>query len=634
MFEFARKNSFLMQFVLFLMIASLVLVLFVDYDMVSDNRPVAKVGKAEIGTREFEQYRQNFITEQQQRNPGADASLFNTPEIQKQLLEQLVREEVLAQSARDLRLPISDQSLSAYLQQLTRSMGWLKPDGSTDTEAYKKYLTDLGQTPAGYEARLRSSLAQNQLLAGLAASVTENSRLQKVTLDALQEKREVQAKGFPPADLEKDIRISEEAVKAYYDSHQNDFQVAEQADAEYLVLSLQSIKDSIQPSDEEVRDYYEQNRENYDRQEERKIRHILIEVADDDAAAREKTEEVLAKAKAAPETFAALAEQFSSDADSASSGGSLGYFKRDGSMPKPFEDAAFSLAANTLSELVKTDFGYHILLVDDIKEATFEQFKSDIISTIKDSQAQTRFRDEAEQFANMVYEAGDLQGVAKRFGLTIQTADRLQADGAQNAAAAAEPVYAPAFLTELFGEESTASRQNTAAVDIGEDRLIAGRILKLYPAHTAAFDTVQAEVKKRLMQKTAVQESRKKAVALRNALKEGDANAQKELGQATIVSRLQPSSLPHPIIEAALKVKRDRLPSQVLVNLDSNGWAVVQVNRIAATDGSNPQSAGKDAMLKQLWSEALGEAQYRQQKADLDVEILWQPPQPDSEATD
>lgn len=635
MFEFARKNSFLMQFVLFLMIASLVLVLFVDYDMVSNNRPVAKVGKAEIGTQEFEQHRQNFITQQQVRNPGADAAQFNTPEVQEQLLEQLIRDEVLVQSANRLRLPISDQSLSAHLQQMIKSNGWLRADGTADTDAYKSYLAQQGQTPADYEARLRNSLAQNQVLVALAETVTDNSKLQKLALDAVLQQREVQVKSYPPAELEKNISLSEEEVRKYYDAHHDDFRVAEQADAEYLVLSLQNIKDSIQLTDEELKQYYEQNRDRYTEAEERLVRHILIAAEDGDAAAREKAESIQVQAQEKPNTFAELAKAHSADPGSAADGGSLGYFKRDGSMVKAFEDAAFSLQKGVVSEPVQTEYGYHILLVEDIREATFEQVRQTIIDTIRDGQAQARFREEGEQFANMVYEAGDLQEVARRFGLTVQTANRLQLGAQQGASAATEAekaVHAPAFLAELFSEESTAGKQNTPAVDIGNGRLIAGRILKLYPEHTAAFETVQADAEKRLLKETAMQESRKKAQALLEALKKGDADARKQLAPAAVVARNLPV-LPQPIIQSALRVPQDRLPAQALVNLDASGWAVVQVNRIvpAATDSDNAHAA-EAGMIKQLWGQALGEAEYEQLKSDLDVEILWQAQQPENES--
>lgn len=628
MFEFARKNSFLMQFVLFLMIASLVLVLFVDYDMVSNNRPVAKVGKAEVGTREFEQHRQNFITQQQLRNPGADAAQFNTPEVQQQLLEQLIRNEVLVQSANKLRLPISDQSLSAHLQQMIKSNGWLRPDGTADTDAYKSYLAQQGQTPADYEARLRNSLAQNQVLTALAASVTDNGQLQKLALDALLQQREVQVKSYPPAELEKSISLSEEEVRKYYDAHQEDFLVAEQADAEYVVLSLQNIKDSIQLTDEELKQYYEQNRERYTEAEERLVRHILITVEGDDAAAREKAESIRAQVQEKPDSFAELAKSHSADPGSAADGGSLGYFKRDGSMVKAFEDAAFGLKKGVVSEPVKTDYGYHILLVEDIREATFEKLRQTIIDTIRDSQAQARFREEGEQFANMVYEAGDLQEVAKRFGLTVQRANRLQAVAEQNTTAATDAgkaVHAPAFLTELFSEESTAGKQNTPAVDIGNGRLVAGRILKLYPEHTAAFESVQADAEKRLLKETAIRESRKKAQTLLDALKKNDADARKQLAPATVVARNLPA-LPQPIIQSALRVSEDKLPTQVLVDLDTSGWAVVQVNRIvpASTD-SNSVHATEAGMIRQLWGQALEEAEYEQLKSELNVEILRQP---------
>lgn len=627
MFEFARKNSFLMQFVLFIMIASLVLVLFVDYDMVSGNKPVAAVGKTEIGSQEFEQRTQQFITQQQLRNPGADAAQYNTKENQDQILEQMIREEVLSQSAQKLQLPVSDQSLSAYLQQFIKSAGWVKSDGSVDTDAYKNYLVSQGQTAAEFENMVRNNLTQNQALVGLVSTGIANDKLEQATLDALLEKREVQLKSFPLAGIEKELEVTDEQIQDYYNEHPDAFQVPEQIDAEYLVLSMDSIKQNINPSDEEIQDYFEQNKKNYGTPEERKVRHILIENGTDDIAAKTKAEEILAKAKANPQNFAALAKEFSNDPGSAADGGNLGFFKQDGSMVKPFEDAAFALAQNTISDLVKTDYGYHILLVEKIKDSstpTLEKIKAEIVKTIQESQAQKRFKEEAEQFANMVYETSNLEDVAKRFGLTVQKANKLQFAPAQGTDTT-QAVHTPKFLVELFSEESTASKQNTPAVDIGNERLISGRVLQVYPAHTAAFETVKTQAKNALLQDLAEQESKKKAQALLEELGTNKQSAIDSLLPSVVVARNQPT-LPQTVIQEALKINKNALPNQALVNLNKNGWAVVRVNKIVpASDADKQADTSERNMAKQLWEQALGEAQYEQMKINMGVEILQQP---------
>lgn len=636
MFDFARKNSFLMQIVLFLMIASLVLVLFVDYNMVSGNKPVAKVGNTDIGSQEFDQAKQRYITEQQQRNPGAEAAQFNTPKIQQSILDNMVREQVLLQSANSLKLPVSDQTLSSHVRTLAKEYGWIKADGSIDTAAYKEYLAQQGQSASDFESALRSNLVVNQSLVGVSQTQPDAPKLQQSTLRAFFEPREVQIKGFPAGDIAPQA-VTDEEVRRYYDEHPDQFQVPETIDVEYVVLDANSIKQQINPSDEDIAGYYEQNKNRYKAPEQRKISHILIESAgtaetDTQAQAKAKAADLLKQIQADPSQFAELAKTHSNDPGSSAQGGDLGYIKPDGTMVKPFEDAAFALTTEQpISDLVKTQYGYHILQVTDIQGGelpSLEEKKDEIRATIIEGEAQKRYSEEAENFANVVYEAGTMQDVATRFGLPVQTAQKLpQNGGTRDAADAQKAIYAPKFLAELFSEESKATKQNTPAVDIGNNRLVSGRVTHIEPAHTESFDTAQTRAKELLEQANAMATSKTKAEELVTALNaEGTTveSAMKELGPTITVARNLPA-LPPAIVQAALKMDPANLPQQTTVKLDGTGWTVVRVNKTLPVNDtilSSPQATGQ---LNYAWQDAMAKAQYEQMKKDAGVEMLWQP---------
>ena len=211
------------------------------------------------------------------------------------------------------------------------------------------------------------------------------------------------------------------------------FQAPEQVQIEYVVLDLEAVKNGIRISEPDLKSYYDQNVARLSGNEERRASHILISVAKDaPAAEREKAkaraDDLLKKARLAPDSFAELAKQNSQDAGSAAKGGDLEFFQR-GAMVKPFEDAAFAMKAGDISDVVASDFGYHIIKLTDIKtpkQRSFEELRPSIEGDLKTQQAQRKYAEMAELFTNTVYEQSDsLKPVADKLQLDIKTVSNL-----------------------------------------------------------------------------------------------------------------------------------------------------------------------------------------------------------------
>ena len=180
------------------------------------------------------------------------------------------------------------------------------------------------------------------------------------------------------------------------------FQAPEQASIEYVVLDLDTVKKSITVNEQDLKTYYEQNAARLGGQEERRASHILIAAPKDAPAAerekaKAKAEELLAAVKKSPDSFAELAKKNSQDPGSAANGGDLDFFAR-GAMAKPFEDAAFAMKKGEISDVVETEFGYHIIKLTDIKapkQRTFEEMKPELEAELKKQQAQRKFAEDA-----------------------------------------------------------------------------------------------------------------------------------------------------------------------------------------------------------------------------------------------
>ncbi len=196
----------------------------------------------------------------------------------------------------------------------------------------------------------------------------------------------------------------------YYQANRTQFEIPESVRVEYVVLSPETISGSVTITEEAAKNYYDQNKARYGTEEQRRASHILIAAeGSDKAGARKKAEEILAKVKAAPNEFAKLARENSKDPGSAAQGGDLGFFGR-GMMVKPFEETVYRLKNGEISDIVETDFGFHIIRVTEIKPAQakpFAEVRSDIERELKNQQAQKNFTEAADQFTNLVYEQAD-----------------------------------------------------------------------------------------------------------------------------------------------------------------------------------------------------------------------------------
>ncbi len=291
------------------------------------------------------------------------------------------------------------------------------------------------------------------------------------------------------------------------------FETPENVKVEYLVLSAEALAGDAPVADADVKAYYEQNKGRYGVEEQRRASHILITAeGGDKAAARKKAEAALAAVKANPGDFAKIAKEQSKDPGSAAQGGDLGFFGK-GMMVKPFEDVAFSLKQGEISEIVETDFGYHIIRVTEIKPAEAKplaEVRAEIERELRTQQAQKRFAEAAEQFTNLIYEQADsLKPAADKLGLKIATQDNVTRAGIPPRPNQPQ-VFTPRVIEALFSDDAVKNRRNTQAIEIGPNTLVAARVIEHRPAAVRPLDEVKALIRQRLEQQEAAKLARER----------------------------------------------------------------------------------------------------------------------------
>ena len=631
MFDFIRRHTKLIMGVLFLLIIpSFVLFGLEGYTRFNDGgTKVATVDGKPITQTEWDNAHRIEVDRLRATNPSLDLSLLDSPALKRASLERLVQERVLAAAAADEHLMATDARLAADLERDPAIAALRRADGSLDMERYRQLLAAQGLTPEGFEANVRRDLSSRQVLAGVLDSGFASQAQADVAMNAFLERREVRIVPFTPAGYAAKVNPTEAELQAYYQTHVARYQAPESAKVEYIVLDLDSVKKAVSVSEQDLRTYYDQNAATFGAPEQRRASHILITAPKDaPAAEREKAKStataVLAQLRQAPGTFADVARKSSQDDASAASGGDLGLFQRNKGIDPAIAQAAFGLAkAGDLSDLVESDFGYHIVQLTQIQPAAvppFEQMRAKLEDQLRTQQAQAKFSELAEEFRNGVYEQSDsLKPVADKLKLTIQTADNVTRTPAPGASGA---LANPKFLGALFAADAIDKKRNTEAIDLGGNQLASGRVVSHSAAHARPFAEVQSEVRTAFVNQRAAELARQDGQARLKAWSDQPASAT-SLPAAVVLSRDEAQGQPEALVEAVLRADPAKLPSFVGVDLGAGGYALVRVDKVLPRADQTPeQQAQSRTRYDQLWGVAEARSYYDLLKARYKAEIL------------
>jgi peptidyl-prolyl cis-trans isomerase D len=547
-------------------------------------------------------------------------------------LERLVRDRVLGSAAYKSNIVASNAALQRELLQNEAIAGLRKPDGSLDIERYRALLAQRGLSPEGYEAGVRTELSSRQVLLAVAQTGVPNAALADSTLGAYYEKRDVQVMRFAANEWAQKLTLSDADVERFYKDNAQLFQAPEQADVEYVQLDLDALRKTIEVSEADVKSYFDANKDRLlNSGEERRASHILITAnktmsAEDRNAARSKAQQLLTQVRSAPASFADVAKKNSQDPGSAANGGDLDFFAR-GAMVKPFEEAVFGMKPGDISDLVETDFGFHIIRLTEVKggtQKTFEQVKGEIAETIRREQAPKRFAEIAESFTNMVYEQPDaLKPVADRFKLELRTIAGVGRKPAPNQQGVLSNTK---LLDAIFSAESVQNKRNSQAIDLGGNRLVSARVVKHSPARTMAFEEVKDAARARaLAQKGAELAKVEGEKALKTLQAAGTATATVAAGtfsETLTVSRIQSQRLTQPMIDAVLRADGSKLPATVGVDLGAAGYAVIRVLKVLPRDARPAEELKQDRnQFAKSWSSAEATAYYDLLKSRFKTEF-------------
>ena len=627
MFESIRNNSKWLMLVLFLLVIPSFVLVGVDSSYFSGGSPVvARVDGADITQDEWDNAHRIESDRLRAQQPGLDARLLDSPAARYATLERMVRDRVLQVAAQKMHLQASDARLARSLQEIPQIAALRRADGTLDAEAYRALVGAQGMTPEGFEATVRRDMAVNQVVGAVTGTTFAGTEQANTALDALFQRREVQLSHFAPATFANQVTATDADLQAHYQSRPALFQQPEQTDVEFVVLDLDTVRAGITLAEDDVRTYYQENLARLAGKQERRASHILVTAPQDAPAAeldkaRARANELLAQVRKDPASFAEVARQSSEDTGSAAQGGDLGFFA-PGAMVKPFEEAAFALNKGDISGVVQSDFGFHIIQLNDIKtprQPSFEEMRSDLEKELKQQQAQRKFAEVAESFANTVYEQSDsLQPAADKLKLTVQSANGITRTPA---AGASGPLASAKFLEALFSSDALDNKRNTEALETGPSQMVAGRVVRHQPARTLPFAEVKDRVQKLYVEEKSAQLAREAGQQRLEDWKTNPGNAT-GLSAATVVARDQPANQPRAVVDAVMAAPTQPLPAWTGVDLGAGGYTIAKINRVVPPVPADAQQAAQRQQQYVQWlAGAEAKAYYEMLKDRYKVQI-------------
>lgn len=405
-----------------------------------------------------------------ERFGGSLPDSFSDQMLREQVVGQMIDRKVLQQATEELGLVATSQAVAGNI----RGQSAFQREGEFNRDLYRQVLRQSGLSPAQYESRVARSVRVQQLQSAVANSAFVPDSEVEWIARLSNEERDVASLEYPRSAAEAEIELEQEAIESYYEDHGERFRTPEQVKLAYVELDLEALKQQVDVSEQELRQEYEAAGQRYREAAARKASHILIEVPQDasDAAEQEAMERIRTLRRRILEEgaeFEAIAREHSDDPGSAGQGGDLGFITR-GTMVEPFEERLFGMQEQgSVSEPVRTRYGYHLIRLDAIREREqkpFAEVRDKIAEDLRTRRARSRFHERVEVLKNSAYENPDsLEAVADATGLAIEETDwisRKRGEGIASNPEVREVAFSDAVLDE---------RRNSDVIELGERRV-------------------------------------------------------------------------------------------------------------------------------------------------------------------
>jgi peptidyl-prolyl cis-trans isomerase D len=555
-------------------------------------KAVAKVAGTDITAADLQTVYERLAQQNQMAQIMAGLQMPNLNEemIRKQALDSLIMERVLTHAAIQEGFMVTPDQVNSILIQLPQ----FQVNGKFAPTVYERIIRQMNFTPQSF----RNTVQNEMLITQTQSSVRDSVFLLPYQLDEaielVNQTRDIQYVVFKADTFAHEVNLTPEDLEAYYNGHQSEFMTEETVKLSYVTLDKNALAAKIRqtehPTDAQLHEAYESEITRFSSPELRHAKHILIAVKPDATpadreAAKAKAQSVVDQLKAGA-SFAELAKKDSADPGSAEKGGDLGAFGR-GEMVPEFEEAVFKGKPGDLVGPVKTDFGYHVILIGKIQPSvakSFEEVKTVLAKEWFEEKIVDQYEKEVNDLDQMAFENADsLDKVAQSFSLPINTLT-LQADPDKNTGLGKHPEVQKA----AFSEDVLYSRKNSEVIRTSPDAVIVLRVLEHQTPALKPFESVKADLHVAMKERQGILLARQKANSIIDAFNQGanlDELAKQQGFTLKTVKNLgrQPNNpeLPLQVVQAAFSMPQTGpRPAVTGAELPAQGTALVAVDAI------------------------------------------------------
>ncbi len=565
---------------------------------------VAKVDGKEISQDKFRESYNRYRSQMQERyGKQFDATTFDTTERKREVLDQMVNEQLLTNANEKLGTMVPP----AQIRDVILNYPAFQQDGKFDKDRYRMLLQGSGMTPAGFEDSIRRDIATRLLPTQLAqvsvvtdAQISTYLRLRDQTRDFRYVKID-----RPGAD---GVKVVDADIEAYYKMHAAEFMTPERVSLDYVELDAAKTQTDATPDDAALKQRYEEQKARFTAEEQRLASHILVKVeknanADAQKAALEKAKAIAAEAKSGKD-FAALAKEKSDDLGSKTQGGDLGWLEKGVTDPA-FETALFALKKGDISDPVLSAEGYHIIDLRDVREGKvrpFEEVKPELTKQYLETDRERRYSDISGKLTDAIYKDPSLEAAAKSLDLPLQKTGLFARVGGTGIASN------PAVVKAAFSNSVLTEGNTSDPVEIGSNHIVLVHLDQHEKSVPKPLDAVREDIRKTLTDQQIAKRAKEQADTLYARLQKGETLDQVagvlklKVEEAKDVGR-NAANLDGKIVTEVFKLARpvaaDK-PVAAEVALANEAYALVALTAVKDADPAKLDAKTREAARNQL----------------------------------
>ncbi|RLT98657.1 SurA N-terminal domain-containing protein [Ketobacter sp.] len=538
-----------------------------------------EISKIEV-SRGIENQRRNL---KQQMGGNIDDSFLTDDLLRPRVVEGLIQKELIRQASEKEGLAVSSSLVKSYVRSLPQ---FQDESGSFSNDKLETLLVQANFSKAGLFSAVQESMVLEQLQSGIGATAFITTPELEYVVKINDQKRKIHYATLQAAPLKDAVELTSQEIENYFNENKAQYRTEEKVKVSYVSVALEDFTSDVTVEETDLLTAYDEYKKGLIAQERRRASHILVEVNDDrdEDEAKARIQEAQQKLQSG-EAFEALAQDYSDDIATASAGGDLDYAGR-GLYDPTFEDALFGLAKEgDISEIVKTEFGFHIIKLTGIETpevASFEAHKDQLAQELKRQLAREKLDEAVDDISRKAFESGDLQLISESYNKPIQTTDFFTPRGGAGVAAD------PDFITAAFSEAVLKEGHNSDVVELPNNRVAVLRLAEYQPARDQSLAEVETLVKTALTEQKVRELAKQRAAQIIEKLEAGEALASvaEEFGlewsQDVEVSRQAATEVSRAILSKAFELPRPASdkPSFGTVALPSGNQEIVVLTEV------------------------------------------------------